>query len=241
MKMPRVGVEPNPGGMTDCHMADHAFLIIGVDPPGMRVDQPEQRLVLHRLVADPQHELRDGSVGRRQQLGLIELPLQIGDLGADRRHTGLMQSKHLLCFSDCRFGIGQRRLCLLHLRGRGLERLAGDEAGCGDRRGAAQIVARQPLLGRCIVALRLRRDNGVAVDGELRLGLGLFRLLFVERQLKRGRVNRREQVAFLYGLVVDDVHADDPAADIGSDVDEVGCDIGVVGIGEDVARGPIQT
>jgi hypothetical protein len=59
-------------------------------------------------------------------------------------------------------------------------------------RGAAQIIARQPLLGRCIVALRLRCDNGVAVDGELRLSLGLFCLLFVQRQLERRRIDRRQ-------------------------------------------------
>src|ERR1700747_466403 len=59
MKMPWVCVEPDPGGMPHFHMADHAFLVIGVNPPGMRVDQTDQRCIHHCLVADPQGEFVD--------------------------------------------------------------------------------------------------------------------------------------------------------------------------------------
>src|SRR5215472_13742616 len=98
MKTPWVCVEPDPGSMTDCHMADHALLVVRVNSPGMCVDQTDQRFVLHCLVADPQRELSDGAVGRCQQLRLVELPMQIGDFSADRRHRCLMQSQGLLRF-----------------------------------------------------------------------------------------------------------------------------------------------
>src|SRR5271155_524236 len=38
VNMPRVGVEPDPGGMANFHMTDHAFLVIGVNAPGVSVD-----------------------------------------------------------------------------------------------------------------------------------------------------------------------------------------------------------
>src|SRR5215472_6561103 len=116
VNVPRVGVEPDPGSAADLHVADHALLVVGEDPPSMRVDETNQRRVLDRLVADAQHEIGDRAVGRSEQLCLIELPLQIGDFGADRRDGGLVQGQRLLRFRYCGLGIGRSRLRLLLLR-----------------------------------------------------------------------------------------------------------------------------
>src|SRR5271166_1709195 len=62
VEMPRIGVEPDPGSVADAHMADHAFLVIGENPPRMRVDQTDQGLVLNGLVADPQCKVGDRAV-----------------------------------------------------------------------------------------------------------------------------------------------------------------------------------
>ena len=118
----------------------------------------------------------------------------------------------------------------MRLRCRSLQRLARYKTGLRDRSGAPQIVGGEMFLRRGVVAMRLRCRNRVAIDSELRLGLGLFRLLFVQSQLERRRIDRREQITLFHRLVVDDAYADNPAADVRRDVDEVGGDIGVVGV-----------
>ena len=198
------------------------FLVIPVNPPVMSVDQTDQRFILNCLIADPQSELGDGAVGGGEQLCLNELSLQIGDLCGDRGDGGLMESQRLLRFCNRGFSIGRGCFCFLFLRGQGVEPLTGVKAcGC-DRPCRADIVARQPLFRRGVAQLRLRGSDNVTIHRELRFGLGLFRPLFVKRQLKRRRVDRREQVPSFHSLIVDDVQADNPTADTGRDIDEVG-------------------
>ena len=80
MNMPRVGIKPHPSGVADLHVADHAFFVIRVNTPRMRVHQPNQWLICDRLIADTQGKVGDRAVGRRKDLGLLELPLQISDI-----------------------------------------------------------------------------------------------------------------------------------------------------------------
>jgi hypothetical protein len=61
----------------------------------MGVDEADERLVGDGLVADPQREVGDRAVGRRQQSSLVELPLQITDLRLERFDRRL--GRGLLC------------------------------------------------------------------------------------------------------------------------------------------------
>ena len=90
--MPGVGVEPYPGSVSDLHVTDHAFFVIRDYAPRVRVDQADQGLVCYRLVADAQGEVCNRPIGRRQDLRLFKLPLQIGDLGSDCLDCRLVQT-----------------------------------------------------------------------------------------------------------------------------------------------------
>jgi len=206
----------------------------------MGIDQADQRLVRHRLVADPQREVGDRAVGRRQQLGLVELPLQIGDFRGDRLDRRLVQGLCLACLDDGVLGIGESGCRFLLLRRGILERLARHKAGGGDGSRAPQIVCRHLLLGGSSVARRLGRFDQIMIDRELRLGLDPLGNLLSERQPERRRVDLGEQGSLGHGLVIDDRHRDDAAGDPRGNTDEIGSHIGVIGIGKDVARSPIK-
>src|SRR6516225_10517763 len=77
-----------------------------------------------------------------------------------------------------------------------------------------------------------RRASTLRKAGEKDRGRGAARCRsrHVQSQLERRRIDRREQITLFYRLVVDDAYADNPAADVRRDVDEVGGDIGVVGV-----------
>ncbi len=240
MDVPRVGVEPHPGGMPDLHVADHTFFVIGDDAPGVGIHQADQRLVRDRLVADPKRQVGGCPVGRRQHLGLIELPLQVPDFGSDGLDRRVVQRLHLALLINLGLGVGQGGGCFLRIGRRGIERLARQKAGVSDRLGAPQIVIGQPGLSRGGVARRLCGFDEIVVDRKLCLGLGSLRLLLGKVQSKRYRVDLREQGALAHGLVVGDRDGDDAAGNLRSDGDEIGGHVGVVGVGEDIARPPIK-
>ena len=123
---------------------------------------------------------------------------------------------------------------------RAVERLLRQETRGGDRLITPQIVARQPRLFGGLVARRLGRFDQVVVGRQLRLGLAELALLFGQRQSEWRRIDPGEQSSLGHALVVDDRHGDDPPGDLRRDRDEIGGHVGVVGIGEDIARPPIE-
>jgi hypothetical protein len=178
--MPWIGVEPYPGGVADLHVADHAFLIIGEDAPCMRVDEADQRLIGDRLVADAQGKVGDGAVGWRQDLGLLELPLEIGDRGGDRLDRRLVQGLHLALLGHRGLGIVERRRRLLGCGARCIEGLARQKTGRRDRLGARQIVVGEAGASHGGVARRFCRFDQVVIDRELGFGFDPLGLLLVK-------------------------------------------------------------
>jgi len=95
---------------------------------------------------------------------------------------------------------------------------------------------REPQRRRCRLFEGFCANRRIAVRGCLRLRLADLRPELLDREPEGLRVDRRQQVAALHCLVIADVNGKDAAGDLRRDADEVGADIGVVGIGDDARR-----
>src|SRR5262249_35766252 len=95
IEVPRVGIEPDPGSVTNPELSNIALLVVGDDTECIRIDDADQRLVCPCRIADTHGQVVDRSI---QLMALRPLaPRRAFPNGgspgharhpADRRHQG---------------------------------------------------------------------------------------------------------------------------------------------------------
>ena len=64
MQVPRLGIQPDPGGVTRLEAADIALLVVGDDASGMGIDDANHGYIGLRGIADTNGESGNGAAGR---------------------------------------------------------------------------------------------------------------------------------------------------------------------------------
>ena len=224
--------------MAGLEVTQIVFLVVCLYAPRVPVHDGDRRMVRGYHIAGLQNEVGDVAVDWRNHLCTAQPPFRETGRRMGGRNGYLMKPQCFGCPYHRGLGGLHMRLTLGLLGTSRIQRLGGDGAGTAQRHIAAEVRVTEPRRRGCRVRLRSQIVELRLIDRQLRLGFNLLCPRSFKFQSERDRIDREKRRSAGDPLVVRYMHRLDWPGHFGGYRDEVGSEIGVIGVGKHVAGAP---